>query len=167
MFFKMFRVGKDVMNDLSPHRLELFMVPFLLVLIVSCTGKPSETQLLDGKLRPCPDRPNCVSSEEIKAPAQVEPLSFQGPPDVAWARIKETIRYAGGEIEQEGDTYLRATFASRLFRFVDDVELRMDAAENHIHIRSASRLGYSDLGVNRKRVEKLRDLFQRRKPPPP
>lgn len=145
----------------------LIMFPCLLVLLTSCTGRPPETGLAEGRLRPCPDRPNCVSSEEEKASAQVAPLTFQGSPAVAWEQLKNIICDTGGEIQLEEDAYLRATFTSRLFRFVDDVEFRMVAAEKRIHVRSASRLGYSDLAVNRKRVEKLRVLFQNRMHPHP
>jgi uncharacterized protein (DUF1499 family) len=152
---------KRHMKGMMPVLLNLVMLPCLLFMFMSCTGKPPDTQLVDGRLRPCPDRPNCVSSEEAKPSAQITPLTYQGPPDAAWQRLKEAIRAAGGEIRQEQDQYLRATFTSRVFRFVDDVEFRMAAAENLIHVRSASRLGYSDLGVNRKRVEKLRELFKR------
>ncbi len=69
----------------------------------------------------------------------------------------------GGKIEEEHDGYLWATFASRLFRFVDDVEFRMVSIDGIIHVRSASRVGYSDLGVNRRRVERLRTLFNQKK----
>jgi len=150
------------MKILLPHLFDLLLLPCLLLMIVSCTGKPPEARLVDGRLRPCPDRPNCVSSEEERAAARVAPLAFQGPPDAAWQRLQDAIRAAGGEISQEQDQYLRATFTSRVFRFVDDMEFRMVAADSLIHVRSAARLGYSDLGVNRKRVEKLRELFNQR-----
>ena len=150
------------MKILLPHLFDLFMLPCLLFMLVSCSGKPPEAQPADGRLRPCPDKPNCVSSQEEKASAQIAPLSFQGPPAMAWQSLKEAVRQAGGEIRQEEDQYLWATFTSRVFRFVDDVEFRMVAAENLIQVRSASRLGYSDLGVNRKRVEKLRALFNKK-----
>ena len=150
---------RDIMKGMLPVLLNLVMLPCLLFMVVSCTGKPPDTQLVDGRLRPCPDRPNCVSSEEAKASAQINPLTYQGSPDAAWQRLKEAIREAGGEIRQEQDQYLWVTFTSRVFRFVDDVEFRMVAADNLIHVRSASRIGYSDLGANRKRVEKLRAVF--------
>jgi uncharacterized protein (DUF1499 family) len=67
----------------------------------------------------------------------------------------------GGRIEREGDGYLWASFATRIFRFVDDVEFRMVADQGTIHLRSASRVGYSDLGVNRRRVAEIRNRFDR------
>lgn len=140
----------------------LVLVPCLLATMIACTGKPLETRPADGSLRPCPDRPNCVSSEDAGRASAIQPLTFQGPPPAAWQRLKEVIREMGGEIREEQTLYLRAAFTSRVFRFVDDVEIRMVPAENVMHVRSAARLGYSDLGVNRKRVEKLRQLFNRK-----
>jgi uncharacterized protein (DUF1499 family) len=69
----------------------------------------------------------------------------------------------GGKIQEEHDGYLWTTFTSRLFRFVDDVEFRIVSSEGLIHVRSGSRMGYSDLGVNRRRVEKLRTIFNQKK----
>jgi uncharacterized protein (DUF1499 family) len=80
-----------------------------------------------------------------------------------WSDLKETIPELGGKIQEEHDGYLWATFTTRLVRFVDDVELRMVSTDGIIHVRSASRVGYSDLGVNRRRVEKLRTLFNQKK----
>ena len=68
----------------------------------------------------------------------------------------------GGQIEKDDGDYLHAVFISTVFRFRDDLELRQDAAHSRIQVRSASRIGYSDLGVNRKRVEKLRREFTSR-----
>jgi uncharacterized protein (DUF1499 family) len=69
----------------------------------------------------------------------------------------------GGKIQEEHEGYLWATFTSKVFRFVDDVEFRMVSADGIVHVRSGSRVGYSDLGVNRRRVEKLRTLFNRKR----
>ena len=134
----------------------LIILPCLLLPLISCTSKPSKAQLVDGKLRACPSSPNCVSSESEDESSRIAPLVFQGAPEIAWDRLKEAIGDMGGEIQKEQDTYLWSTFKSRVFRFVDDVEFRMVATNGIIHVRSASRKGYSDFGVNRKRVEKLR-----------
>lgn len=131
--------------------------------VLSCASNPPKVQLVDGRLRPCPESPNCVSSESDVASSRVEPLSFQGAPEKAWGDLKETIREMGGKVQEEHDGYLWTTFTSKLFRFVDDVEFRMVPTDRMIHVRSASRKGYSDLGVNRRRVEKLRALFNQKK----
>jgi uncharacterized protein (DUF1499 family) len=125
----------------------------------SMTAPVPDAKLVDGRLRPCPGTPNCVCSEDGDPAAQIAPLAFEGAPERAWRRLTESIRALGGTIVADRDGYLRATFTSRVFRFVDDVELRMVADRGLIHVRSASRVGKSDFGVNRKRVEALRARF--------
>jgi len=115
--------------------------------------------LIDGKLAPCPDSPNCVCSEYYGELSHVEPLAFAEDSRSAWKKAREAVLDIGGNIEKETDGYLWATFKGRLFRFVDDLELRMDGTSHNIHVRTASRVGYSDLGVNRERVQNLRKKF--------
>ena len=124
--------------------------------------KARETGLLNGKLLPCPGTPNCVVSEDSGKDSYIEPLTFSGEPGAAWEHAKEALTGLGGRIEKDTGDYLWATFRSRIWRFVDDTELRLDAAGKAIHVRSASRVGKGDLGVNRKRVERLRNLFKTR-----
>lgn len=122
--------------------------------------RPPQLGLLDGKLRPCGDRPNAVCSEDPRPDHHVEPLSFQGFPDEAMARLQRLLAtQPRARIIGSGGTYLHAEFRSALWGFVDDVEFRVDAGAKVIHLRSASRQGYSDMGVNRKRVEALRAAF--------
>jgi uncharacterized protein (DUF1499 family) len=89
----------------------------------------------------------------------VEPLVFAGAPRLAWERLKAALREMGGTIQEQSEQYIWVTFRTKIFRFVDDMEFRMAAEENAIHVRSASRVGYSDLGLNRRRVEDLRSRF--------
>ena len=114
------------------------------------------------KLKPCPPSPNCVRSlpdEDEKH--RVAPLSWSGDLAQAKSQLQQAVRAAGDAIfVQETETYWKVEFRSRMFRFVDDVEFVFDRDSQLIHVRSASRIGYSDLGVNRKRVEKIRSLFQ-------
>ncbi len=151
------------MNTLISVLIVLFVVSAVLLTVLSCASNPPKAQLVDGRLRACPDSPNCVSSESDRASSRIEPLTFQGPPEKAWGDLKETLREMGGKIQEEHDGFLWATFTSRVFRFVDDVEFRMVSTDGMIHVRSGSRVGYSDLGVNRRRVEKLRTLFNQKK----
>jgi uncharacterized protein (DUF1499 family) len=151
------------MNTLISLVIALFVVSGVLLTVLSCASNPPKVQLVDGKLRACPKSPNCVSSESDSPSSRVEPLTFQGPPEKAWSDLKETIRELGGKIQEEHDGFLWATFTSRVFRFVDDVEFRMVSAHGMIHVRSGSRVGYSDLGVNRRRVKKMRTLFNRKR----
>lgn len=151
------------MNSIISAFIVLFLIMPLLFTILSCASNPPKGGWVNGKLRPCPDRPNCVSSESDSASSRIEPLTFQGPPERAWGNLKETLQEMGGKIQEEREGYLWATFTSRVFRFVDDVEFRMVFPDGLIHVRSGSRVGYSDLGVNRRRVEKLRTLFNQKK----
>jgi uncharacterized protein (DUF1499 family) len=108
----------------------------------------------DGQLRPCPDRPNCVCSEA--GTANIEPLRIAQPAPLAWERFTGMVAASGGRIDKLTNDYLHATFESTYFRFVDDFEARYDYEAGVIHVRSASRIGFSDRGVNRKRIEDLR-----------
>ena len=136
----------------------LILILLLVVLSVVSRNQPA-TGLVDGRLRPCPSTPNCVNSEDVGKPSYVEPLLFKTSPENSWKIVKSAIQDMGGKIELENDGYLHATFMTAVFRFVDDVELRMDEKNAVIQVRSASRVGRSDMGLNRKRVSKLRALF--------
>ncbi|MDH5470282.1 MAG: DUF1499 domain-containing protein [Gammaproteobacteria bacterium] len=111
-------------------------------------------------LPPCPDSPNCVSSQATNKDQQVDPIVFVLPPAQALARLKQVL--AGMPrtrlVKEEGG-YLHAEVRSFLFRFVDDLEFLVDNERNLIHMRSASRTGHSDFGVNRRRVERIRKAF--------
>jgi len=113
-------------------------------------------------LSPCPSSPNCVSSLETEeAKHRIQPLTWSGDLAHAKARLRQAIVAAGNAtFVRETDTYWKVEFRSRFFRFVDDVEFWFDHKTNIIHVRSASRLGYSDFGVNRKRIEKIRSLMR-------
>jgi len=107
--------------------------------------------LSDGRLTACPSSPNCVSSESGTPPGQsVEPLTTS-----AWSRIPATIEAMGGTITRREGDYLAAEFRSKWFGFTDDVEFRR--GDDAVHLRSASRVGHSDMGVNRARIEALRE----------
>jgi uncharacterized protein (DUF1499 family) len=115
----------------------------------------SATGLVDGRLAPCPASPNCVSSEPGTDPQKaVQPL-----PIASWDAVPAAIAGAGGKVIRQDDDYIAAEFTSALFGFVDDVELRR--TEDAVHIRSASRVGESDMGVNAGRVDELREALLR------
>lgn len=106
--------------------------------------------LVDGRLAPLSSKPNCVSSEDDTQPERlVAPLSG------TMEQAKAAIIATGGTITTETDQYISATYMSKIYKFVDDVELRK-GGDDLVHIRSASRVGYSDNGVNRKRVKSIR-----------
>ena len=113
-------------------------------------------------LSPCPSTPNCVSSLALDADHRVEPISFSMQPEAALLRIRHLVSVLPRTvIVREEGTYLHAEVRSLVFRFVDDLELIVDADNGLIHVRSASRTGHSDLGVNRRRVERLRREFNK------
>lgn len=119
-------------------------------------------ELIEGCLRPCPNRPNCVTSDGCSNSNDnktIAPIRFQNNPEDAWQKIQMIIANLGGDICKTTPTYLWATYTSKIFGFVDDVELRMEPEEKVIHIRSGARVGYFDFNVNRRRVEKIRKLM--------
>jgi uncharacterized protein (DUF1499 family) len=124
-------------------------------------GSPPETLgVRDGRLAACPDRPNCVSSQMSDTVHAVQPFRVTGDTGAAMSRLAAVIEtQEGARIVTRRPGYLHAEYQSKLMGFIDDLELLADPAVHVIHVRSASRLGYSDLGVNRARVEALRAAF--------
>ncbi len=125
---------------------------FFLLGLKSQKGKAKG--VLNGKLAEPLSTPNSVSSEE-----GVQPEKYVQPLIGTLEQIKAAITATGGIITSESDHYLSATYMSKIFKFIDDVEIRRADKTLH-HIRSASRVGYSDQGVNRKRVEAIRNAIQ-------
>ena len=119
--------------------------------------KPANIGIQSGKLAACPSSPNCVSSFSQDAEHKIEPLAYGSSPEEAMAKLKGAIEsLAKTKIITATDNYLYAEFTSALMGFVDDVEFLVDDGAKVIQVRSASRLGESDLGVNRKRIETIR-----------
>jgi uncharacterized protein (DUF1499 family) len=125
--------------------------------------RPDNLGVKDGKLATCPGSPNCVSSQAPASDSEhyIAPLAYSGDASTALATLKSIIQSTERTaIISESDNYLYAEFTSALMGFVDDVEFYLEPAAGVIHVRSASRLGQSDLGVNRKRVEAIRSQFE-------
>lgn len=119
--------------------------------------RPDNLGVRDGKLAPCPNTPNCVISQSSDAEHSIEPLTYNSTPAEAMADLKAAIQaMKKTKIITENKNYLYAEFTSAIMGFVDDVEFYLDEGAKVIHVRSASRLGQSDLGVNRKRIETIR-----------
>jgi len=111
--------------------------------------------------RPCPDSPNCVSSLAENKKQFIAPIPYSGENAVVQQELLEILySFKRVRIAKLDDTYIHAEFKSFVFRFVDDVEFYLDDVQKVIQIKSASRTGYSDLGVNRRRLEKIRTLFE-------
>jgi len=115
------------------------------------------------KLSPCPSSPNCVSSLAEDRKHAIEPLRYSGSRDEARQRLADILdKLARVNVTLAETDYIHAEFRSLIFRFVDDVEFLLPEKGNIIHVKSASRVGYSDLGANRKRVERIRSVFEGR-----
>ena len=133
-------------------RFFLTLIPFL----SACTGEPPQNiGVTGGQLAPCPESPNCVSSFESDEEHDIEPLA---------ANLEQIERVLVGlneaNIVSTSENYIYAEFTSRLMRYIDDVEFLYDQSTGITHVRSASRIGYSDLGANRNRIEGIRELLQ-------
>lgn len=133
-----------------------------MVLFSLLSRRPHGLGVHDGRLTACPTTPNCVCSQDDRLDHAIEPFAFAGSPAAALARLEGALAsQPRTRIVERSDGYLRAEATSLLFRFVDDVEFLLDAEAKRIHVRSASRAGRSDLGVNRRRVEAIRAAFTR------
>ena len=133
-----------------------------LLLVNGCGGKMSDNiGVLNNSLVACPASPNCVSSlEEEDLEHAVAPLTYTGTLADARQRLLDVIHsMKRAKIVTADERYIHAEFRSGLFRFVDDVEFYFADEPGIIHVRSASRVGHSDLGVNRKRIETIRERY--------
>ena len=126
----------------------LTLLPFL----SACAGEPpQDIGVRDGRLIACPESPNCVSSYESSEEHAIAAL------DGNLNQIQQIlVAMDGANIVEQSNNYLYAEFTSSLMGYVDDVEFLYDAASNTTQVRSASRVGYSDMGANRSRVEAIR-----------
>ncbi len=119
---------------------------------------PAGLGVNNGGLAECPDNPNCVCTD-CEGPGKMDPFQFEGDPGPAKDALKKALAQNGVALVEETDAYLRAVATTPIMRFHDDLEFLVDAPNHLIHFRSASRLGHSDLGKNRARVEKIRAAF--------
>jgi len=140
----------------------------MLIAIVGLYGmsfmanSPDDLGVTNGQLAECPDKPNCVSTQSTDDSKQMDPVGFSGSVDDAIEKLKSEINklFPRARLISKQEYYLRYEFTSLIFRFVDDVEFWFDVDNKKIHFRSASRVGHSDLGVNRKRMTKIGDHFK-------
>jgi uncharacterized protein (DUF1499 family) len=108
------------------------------------------------RLAPCPDKPNCVSTQATDPAKRMPALGFDGDPELVRAAILDVLaKTRGARVVKAESDYIHAEFTTLVFRFVDDVEFAIDAAARRVDFRSASRVGHSDLGTNRRRMESL------------
>jgi uncharacterized protein (DUF1499 family) len=138
------------------------VLSLFLFFIMGCSGRQVPVGHTNGEFTPCPSSPNCVSSQSIEVGSLIDPLFFEGNAIGAEEKLVAVLNAMKRvRIVARTDGYIHAEFSSALFRFVDDVEFYINTQESIIHFRSASRVGYSDFGVNRKRMEEIRRLFKK------
>ena len=138
-----------------------FMLLVVPLILSNCSGtKPEYLGCTEGRLWPCPDSPNCVSSQSSDRSHYVKPLTYRGTLTEAKKALVSAIgEWPNSEIFEVTDHYVHAKFTSSFFRFVDDVEFCIDDDLRIIHVRSSSRVGYYDFEVNRRRIERIRGQF--------
>ena len=153
----------------------IVIVVLLLVVAAILAGRlgwlqgraPADLGVRDGRLKPPARTPNSVRRQAALYPdhprhaeAQVEPLRYVGDGAAAMARLKAVVEaMPGAQVQRSEPGYLYATYTTPLMRYVDDVEFALDPAAGVIHVRSASRIGHGDQGLNRRRVEEIRERF--------
>ena len=114
-----------------------------------------------GHLEACPPSPNCVTSESADEKHAIEPITYNGSRDTARKTLLKVLSVIPRtEVIEENNRYIHALAKSRVFGFIDDVEFYFPKHKNIIMVRSASRVGESDLGVNRRRIEQIRLALQ-------
>lgn len=130
--------------------------------LLSCSGtRPTNLGVSNGQLAPCPSTPNCVSSDASDADHRVESFPLGASPDGAWRDLLDAVKgLPRTTVVTETADYIHVECASAVFGFVDDLELHRRTSEGVVAVRSAARLGRSDMGVNRRRVEQLRETLQ-------
>ncbi|MEO0368438.1 MAG: DUF1499 domain-containing protein [Pseudomonadota bacterium] len=126
-----------------------------LFFLAKSSQNASPAGLINNQLAPCPEPANCVSSEaDTEADKKVAAFSLN-----SWEKLPSIVADMGGEVTQTKANYLAAEFSSKTFKFVDDMEFRL--ADDAVHVRSASRVGLSDHGVNLARVNALRERLSK------
>ena len=114
------------------------------------------------RFKECPPTPNCVSSETLSKAKFIERFKTGNRSAESWVLLTKLLEKTSNcRVVSQNSSYIHAEFRTRLLRFVDDVEFRLESETNEIAVRSASRVGYSDLGTNRRRLERLRGELER------
>jgi len=143
---------------------QIMIVLTSLIFFSGCTGVIPKLGIENGQLIQCPTTPNCVNSQAKDKKHYIEPILMTGTPlEVKNHILKILNELKRAKIIVAEDHYIRVEFISKVFRFIDDLEFyfpNTKSKEMTIHVRSASRVGHSDFGVNRKRIEQIRSKFK-------
>ena len=128
------------------------------IILSSCSGR---APLTIGQFARCPEKPNCVSTKNSSVANSIEPIYYKGAHNKAKEGLLLAIKtFESAKIKKELDQFIHVEFTSNIFKFIDDVEFYL-SEPGVIHFRSASRIGHSDLGVNRRRMQRIRIAFDR------
>ncbi len=149
---------------ISVNRLSPLVVVLISIILVGCAGsRPAHLGQINTKLENCPDSPNCVSSlaEKTDQEHYIPAIEFDGhEKSVVYQRIVQLIESdEQALIVVKSPDYIYSEYTSELMGFVDDVEFLFANDAPRVHVRSASRLGYRDFGVNRERIEAIRNAL--------
>lgn len=149
----------------SPSRIKLTLPNLTIVLATILTGcggnMPDTLGITNGKLSACPDKPNCVVSHNYDEQHLIDALSYNSELPAAYKKLLGSIaQMPGSKVITKNERYIHAEFTSRIMRYIDDVEFHFSEENKRIELRSASRVGHSDMGVNRERIETLRGIFE-------
>ncbi|MBZ9687198.1 DUF1499 domain-containing protein [Clostridium estertheticum] len=136
------------------------MGAIVIYMVVKNNLTPNNLGVTNGKLAQMPNKPNAVSSQTEEKDKKVEPLEFKGNlNDSKQQMIKVIENYGNAKIVKNDTNYIYVVFTTGIMKYHDDVEFYFDESKKLIQIRSASRIGYSDMGLNRERYNKLRELY--------
>jgi len=139
----------------------LLAVALGMMLLSLTASRPTNLGVRDGRLAACPDSPNCVSSQAEDHDHWIAPLTYSPTADnVIDVLEKIVLQLPRTQVIEKTHNYLHVEVRSSVFRFTDDVEFYVDVGSDRVHVRSASRVGRSDLGVNRARIEAIRSLLR-------
>jgi uncharacterized protein (DUF1499 family) len=137
------------------------VITAVLAILARVVKSPANLGVRNSKLAPCPNSPNCVSTQSKDPRHQIDPIPYTTTPEEARIALLRIIRsMERSEIVIENPTYIRAEFRTKGIGYVDDVELYLDQEAGVIHFRSSARLPYWDWGFNRKRMEQIRAAFE-------
>ncbi|MBT4836892.1 MAG: DUF1499 domain-containing protein [Methylococcales bacterium] len=147
----------------------LIIVVVILILgfMMAFLSKNGDGHVLIGdKLPECPDKPNCLCSEYAQNNHWIEPLSIDGlEAEKAWHLFRQMVEQSGGDIRVDQNFKLHAVYTTSFFKFNDDLMARLDNEKKLIHLRSESRIGHSDFGKNKQRLQDLCDAFYQKARP--
>lgn len=139
----------------------VFLAGFVMMRLGAANApRPSTLGATNGQLAPCPDSPNCVTTQQGLDSQKMAALSYTGSREAAQDRLRALV--AGLErttLITDEPGYMHVEFRTKLIGYIDDVEFVFDEASSQIHFRSASRLGYGDQGLNRQRMQMITDLW--------